>query len=116
MLVGFLSFLLSPEAAGERLTLTSSTLVALILFHINLNSSVPPLASLTFADKFMIINYVAMSMAIAISAVLLVLRDSKNLEAASKLNTWTRWIIPSLWALSLFAMTLMHFHVAQVSA
>jgi len=116
MLVGFLSFLLSPEAAGERLTLTSSTLVALILFHINLNSSVPPLASLTFADKFMIINYVAMSLAIAISAVLLVLRDSKNLEAASKLNIWTRWIIPPLWALSLFAMTLMHFHVAQVGA
>jgi hypothetical protein len=116
VLVGFLAFLFSPEAAGERLTLTSSTLVALILFHINLNSAIPPLSSLTFADKFMIINYLAISISIAISAILLVLRDGKNLEAASKLNSWTRWIIPPLWALLLLAMTIWQFNSAEINA
>lgn len=116
MLVGFLSFLLSLEAAGERLTLTSSTLVALILFHISLNSSIPPHSSLTFADKFMIVNYIAISISIAISAIMLVLRDAGNTESALGLNRWTRWVVPVLWTLLLLGMTVWQFNSGQVMA
>jgi len=116
MLVGFLSFLLSPEAAGERLTLTSSTLVALILFHLSLNSALPPLASFTFADKFMIGNYLAISVATAISAVMLVMRDGNNTEAALRLNRWTRLAIPLLWALIVFGLTYWQFNSEQIMA
>lgn len=115
MLVGFLSFLFKPEAAGERLTLTSSTLVALILFHINLNSGIPPLASLTYADKFMIVNYLAVSVSIAVSAVLLVLRDSEDNDSAQRLNRWTRWAVPILWVLFLLGMTLWQFNSEQIT-
>jgi len=116
MLVGLLSFLMGPEAAGERLALTSSTLLALILFHINLNSSLPPLSSLTYADKFMIVNYLTASLSTAISAILLVLKDNKNLEAADKLNGWTRWVVPPLWALFLLVTTIWQFNGSQVLA
>lgn len=116
MLVGFLSFLLRPEAAGERLTLSSSTLVALILFHINLNSAIPPLASLTYADKFMIVNYLVLSISITISAIMLVLRDGNNIDGALRLNRWTRWIIPILWALALLIMTYWQFNGGQISS
>ncbi len=110
MLVGFLSFLLSPEAAGDRLTLTSSTLVALILFHLSLNNALPPLASFTYADKFMIVNYLAISISTAISAVMLVLRDGGHVEAALRLNRWTRLAIPLSWALLLFGLTSWQFN------
>jgi len=116
VLVGFLSFLLTPEAAGERLTLTSSTLVALILFHINLNSAVPPHASLTYADKFMVVNYVAMSASIVISAIMLVLRDGKDIESAGRLNRWVRWVVPLLWILLLLAITIWQFNSGQILA
>lgn len=116
MLVGFLSFLLSLDAAGERLTLTSSTLVALILFHISLNSSIPPHSSLTFADKFMIVNYVAISISIAVSAIMLVLRDAGNADSALGLNRWTRWVVPVLWALLLLGMTIWQFNSEQIAA
>ena len=116
MLVGLLSFLMSPEAAGERLALTSSTLLALILFHINLNSSLPSLGSLTYADKFMIVNYLTASLSTAISAILMVLRDSKDIEAANKLSGWTRWVVPPLWASFLLVTTIWQFNGPQVLA
>lgn len=114
VLVGFLSFLLSPEAAGERLTLTSSTLVALILFHINLNSAIPPHATLTYADKFMVTNYLAMSASIVVSAIMLVLRDGKDFESAIRLNRWVRWVVPFLWTLLLLTITIWQFNSAQI--
>jgi hypothetical protein len=105
MLVGFLSFLMKPDVAGERLALTSSTLLALILFHINLNSSIPPLNILTFADKFMIVNYIAAAISTGIAAILLVLNDNGQHEAAARLNGWSRWIMPPLWAILLLLIT-----------
>jgi len=114
MLVGLLSFIMRPEAAGERLALTTSTLLALILFHISLNTSLPPLNSLTYADKFMLVNYVTSSISIAVSAILLVFRDSENMDAANKLHGWTRWAIPPLWALLLLGNTIWQFNSGQV--
>jgi len=114
MLVGLLTFLLRPEAAGERLALASSTLLALILFHINLNTSIPPLSSLTYADKFMLVNYVTASISIAVSAIILVLKDNEDFEAANKLNEWTRWVVPPLWALLLLVITIWQFNGVQI--
>jgi hypothetical protein len=116
MLVGLLSFLMSPDAAGERLALTSSTLLALILFHINLNSALPPLNSLTYADKFMLVNYLTASISTAISAILLVLRDNQNLEAAKKLNGWTRWVVPPMWAFCILMITIWQFNILPILA
>jgi hypothetical protein len=109
MLVSFLSFLLKAEAATERLTLTSSTLVALILFHININTGVPPQSTLTYADKIMLANYFVCSISIAISAIILVLRDSDNMKFAQRFNEATRWLIPLLWAGLLLIVTMRQF-------
>ncbi len=91
-----------------------SALVALILFHLSLNSAIPPLSSFTFADKFMIVNYLAISVSTALSAIMLVLRDGENVEAALRLNRWTRWAIPLLWAVHLLAMTVWQFNSEQI--
>lgn len=109
MLVSFLSFLLGSDAAGDRLTLSSSALVALILFHININNSIPPLTTLTYADKFMLVNYLASAITIAVSAVILFLRDSEDAALAGGINRLAGWIVPLLWGFLLFQVTVSHF-------
>jgi hypothetical protein len=98
-----------PDAAGERLALTSSTLVAAILYHISLNSAIPPVGYLTYADKFMIANYVIVSLSVGISAALMLLKD-KNEDVAQKLHLWTRWSVPILWIVLLAGVTTWHFY------
>jgi hypothetical protein len=109
VLVGLLSFIMRPDAAGERLALTSSTLVAAILYHISLNSAIPPVGYLTYADKFMIANYVIVSLSVGISAALMLLKD-KNEDVAQKLHLWTRWSVPILWIVLLAGVTTWHFY------
>jgi hypothetical protein len=113
VLVGLLSFIMRPDAAGERLALTSSTLVAAILYHISLNSSIPPVGYLTYADKFMIANYVIVSLSVGISAALILLKE-KNETTAQKLHHWTRWSVPTLWIVLLAVVTIWHFCDTQI--
>ena len=108
VLVGLLSFIMRPEAAGERLALTSSTLVASILYHISLNSSIPPVGYLTYADKFMIANYLIVSLSVGISAALMLLKDGRG-KIAQTLHLWTRWSVPILWVLLIAGVTVWHF-------
>jgi hypothetical protein len=97
VLIGMLSFLMKPEAAGERLALTSSTLVAIVLYHISLVASVPATGYLTFIDKFMIGTYVVVFFALMISVLLMVYKNNEQMEKAEKLHQRTRWIIPASW-------------------
>lgn len=108
VLVGLLSFIMRPEAAGERLALTSSTLVASILYHISLNSAIPPVGYLTYADKFMIANYVVVSISVGISAALMLLKEGRE-KVAQSLHRWTRWTVPALWVVLIASVTVWHF-------
>lgn len=97
VLVGMLSFLMKPDAAGERLALTSSTLVAVVLYHISLVAGVPATGYLTFIDKFMIGTYAAVFFSLVTSVVLLVYKNNDQMGEAETLHRRTRWIIPLLW-------------------
>lgn len=97
VLVGMLSFLMKAEAAGERLALVSSTLVAVVLYHISLVSGVPATGYLTFIDKFMIGTYAVVFISLVVSVIMMVYKNNDQLEKAEKLHLRTRWIIPLLW-------------------
>ncbi|HMU92211.1 MAG TPA: hypothetical protein PKE43_04345 [Anaerolineales bacterium] len=97
VLVGMLSFLMKAEAAGERLALVSSTLVAVVLYHISLVSGVPATGYLTFIDKFMIGTYAVVFVSLVISVAMMVYKNNDELGKAEKLHLRTRWIIPLLW-------------------
>ena len=97
VLVGMLSFLLRVDDAKERLALTSSTLVAIVLYHISVVASVPATGYLTFVDKFMIATYVIIFLSLVVSVLLLVYVDTDRKEAAEKLHKRSRWTIPALW-------------------
>ncbi len=97
VLVGMLSYLLRVEDANERLALTSSTLVAIVLYHISLVASVPATGYLTFVDKFMVANYVVIFISLVVSVMLMVYFNNEENEKAKRLHLRTRWSVPLLW-------------------
>jgi hypothetical protein len=99
VLVGMLSYLLRVEDAKERLALTSSTLVAIVLYHISLVAGVPSTGYLTFVDKFMVATYVVIFLSLVVSVLLMVDVNNGQIDKAQKLHLRTRWTIPALWIL-----------------
>ena len=97
IMVGMLSFLMKYDEIGERLALTSSTLVGAILYHLTLTASIPPVGYMTFADKFMLANYVILFAALAVTVRLMLFVNAEEHDKAKKLHEYTQWLIPVLW-------------------
>jgi hypothetical protein len=95
--VGFLALLLGPDRVMQRLTVSTSALLGAVLFHLNLNSSIPPIGYLTFADRFMVVNYVALTLSVASTVVLLYLIDKHRTEQANRVHLLFGVALPALW-------------------
>lgn len=99
VMIGMLSFLMKADATTERLALVSSTLVAVVLYHISLVAGVPATGYLTFTDKFMVWTYLIVFLSLVISVLMMVYVNGGHLDKAERLHTRTRWLIPLLWIL-----------------
>ena len=97
VMIGMLSYLMKADATSERLALVSSTLVAIVLYHISLVAGVPATGYLTFIDKFMIWTYLIVFMSLVVSVMMMVYVNAGKQEKAERLHSWTRWVVPSLW-------------------
>lgn len=97
VMIGMLSYLMKADATGERLALVSSTLVAIVLYHISLVAGVPATGYLTFIDKFMIWTYLIVFLSLVVSVMMMVYVNGGHQEKAERLHSWSRWVIPSLW-------------------
>lgn len=75
-LSGFLALLMGADKATPRLTLTTSALVGSVLFHINMTSSMPPISYLTFADRFMLINYIGLVTVLIVNVRVMAISES----------------------------------------
>jgi len=108
--VGMLSFLMNETEARDRISLTSGTLASAIFYHMTLTASVPPVGYLTYADRFMILQYIFItaSLGVAVSLFLLQRRDGNQTTDKTRsilIHRTTRWIIPTLWIIT---MVLLH--------
>jgi hypothetical protein len=106
---GMLSFLLKENEARDRITLTSSTLASSIFYHMTLTASVPPVGYLTYADRFMILNYVFIATQLVVAISLFLMQRPENdtpeiKQVASQLHTTTRWLIPGGWIAALITL------------
>jgi len=104
--VGMLSFLMKPEDAGDRIELTSATLASAIFYHLTLTSSIPPVGYLTYADRFMILQYIFITIALVVAVGLFLLQSGKDadtdqMELVNQIHNTTRWSIPLLWVVSM---------------
>jgi len=109
VMVGMLSFAMRHDATTDRLALTSSTLVGAILYHLTLTSSIPPVGYLTFADSFMMMNYVFVFLALGITVALLLFMDNSEEKRAIWLHKRTRLLVPLGWLVASIALTLLQF-------
>lgn len=108
--VGMLSFLMNPHEAQDRINLTSGTLASAIFYHMTLTASIPPVGYLTYADRFMILQYVFITLSLAVAVALFLLqsegkRGTDYKVLADRIHRSTRWLIPLLWVV---AMVVMH--------
>lgn len=101
VMIGMLSYLMKADATSERLALVSSTLVAIVLYHISLVAGVPATGYLTFIDKFMIWTYLIVFMSLVVSVMMMVYVNAGKQEKAERLHSWTRWVVPALWIASM---------------
>lgn len=113
---GMLSFLLKENEARDRITLTSSTLASAIFYHMTLTASVPPVGYLTYADRFMILNYIFIAIQLMVALTLFLLQRPENdtperKGLAKQIHTTTRWMIPLGWILALITLHLTTFGV-----
>ncbi|HEV8352803.1 MAG TPA: hypothetical protein VGR24_01260 [bacterium] len=97
VIVGLVSLLLAPDKVTQRLTVGTSALVGSVLLHLNLTSAIPPVGYLTFADKFMLFNYVPLVLAIVASVVMLWFTDRAQTDRAHRVHVISGISIPIIW-------------------
>jgi len=109
--VGMLSFLMKPEAAVDRIELTSATLASAIFYHLTLTASIPPVGYLTYGDRFMILQYIFITIALGVAVSLFLLQPGEGDEAdeekqalIDQIHGMTRWTVPVLWVISMIVL------------
>jgi hypothetical protein len=105
--ITLLSLLLRADKVTTRLTLNISTLLAAVMFHVNLTSSIPPVGYLTFADKFMLSTYLIMLLTLFSGIMLMRHTDSKEVEVAEKIYKFSLRAIPIFTILIFFGIILL---------
>lgn len=93
----FLALFMKIEHLSQRLGVATSTLIAAEVFHLNLTASVPPLGYATYADMFMLINYIFLLTVLAEVVITTHYIESKHHALAERINTMCAWFIPLFW-------------------
>lgn len=94
--VGLLSLLLRADKVTTRLTLNISTLLAAVMFHVNLTSTIPPVGYLTFADKFMITTYIILILILFSGILLMRHTDLKEEAHAARIYKYSLYLVPAI--------------------
>jgi len=97
VLIGLLSLVLAPDKIIPRLTVNTGALTGAVLFHLNMTSSIPPTGYLTFGDRFMLFNYLALTLALASTLIALYYLDKKRTADAERAHKLAIVIVPVVW-------------------
>lgn len=62
-----------------------------------MTSSLPPLSYLTFGDRFMIINYIALALTLISTLIALARVDKKQNDAANRIHNIALAVVPIIW-------------------
>ena len=95
--VGLLALGLRADLGTQRLTVSTSALVAMVLFHISLRAGLPPVGYFTFADRFVIISYVVLAMIIVLAMVILNRLHAGDAAGAERVRRTACWAVPAVW-------------------
>ena len=80
----------------NRILLSASLLIAAVLFQFTLDSNLPPLGYLTFADWFMITTYVIMMVGLVSGILALNYHQRRDAAKSRKFHHYTTRLLPAL--------------------
>lgn len=93
----FLALFMRIDQMSQRLSLTTSTLIAAVVFHLNLTASIPPLGYVTYADMFMLMNYLLLFTVLIEVVITTYLVETKHRARAEHFNATCAWVVPIAW-------------------
>ena len=96
-LCGLMSLLMTPDKFNQRLSLATSSLLGTVIYHLTITSAIPPVAYLTFADRFMIGNYSCMLLTVATTMLLMRYLDRGDAARTEWVRVWGLRTVPLLW-------------------
>jgi hypothetical protein len=97
VVVGFFALFTDPEDALQRIFIGTSALLGAIVYHLTLTSSIPPVGYLTFGDRFMMVNYLALGLVLGTTVAMLVLRRRHKQHAINLVHITSMWAVPAVW-------------------
>lgn len=97
MCCNFLALFIRIDHISQRLGIATSTLIASVVFHLNLTSSIPPLGYITFADMFMFINYICLLVVLTEVVGAMLFIETHHKDIAMRVNKICTWAIPLFW-------------------
>lgn len=86
ILIVMMTFVMDPDKIATRLTVTSSSLLAAVMFHISIANQIPAVGYLTNADKFMILSYLVLLFSVVANITLLELHEQKKEKTVEKIH------------------------------
>ncbi len=103
MLIALFTFIMDPDKITTRLTVTTSSLVASVMFHISISNQIPPVGYLTIADQFMILTYFILLASAVLNIIMLELLEQRKTELVEKIHRKTEYgvfiVVPVLYIL-----------------
>jgi hypothetical protein len=97
VLGGFTAFFMGPTRAFQRVSVTTATLLGSVVFHLGILSSIPPIGYLTFADQFLVINYLALCCSLGITVMYMHAIDHSREARAHNLYVLAQRSIFPIW-------------------
>lgn len=96
---GLISLLMSSDKFNQRLSLSTSSLLGTVIYHLTMTSAIPPVAYLTFADRFMIGNYSCLLLTVVTTMLLMHFIDRNDTARTEFVRKWALLVVPPLWIL-----------------
>jgi hypothetical protein len=106
VIVGLLALLIhESDKLWTRIGVNTSSLIASVMFHLNVTSSIPPVGYLTFADKFMIATYIILILSLLSTIIMMRHAKQKDEKMLEKIYHVSLYAIP-VFALILYGLVI----------
>jgi hypothetical protein len=97
VIVGLLALLIEErDKLWTRIGINTSSLIAAVMFHLNVTSSIPPVGYLTFADKFMLVTYVVLVLSLLSTIIMMMHAKHNDATLEKKIYSVSLYGIPLL--------------------
>jgi hypothetical protein len=97
LLVGSFGLILGPEERIKRFDLFNAAFLGTVLFQLSIQNSLPPLAYLTFADRFLLVNLISIILGVASSVWIILAYRAGARSRALDVHQWALTIVPLVW-------------------